>query len=67
MAPLPGGSHSYTKVTGTSGRTCAYCGNFAYQWCETCFVRGLGKIHVCGVRSKRKGECMAQHADGVHL
>ena len=65
VAPLPGGSHSYAKVPGTSGRQCAYCPKNAYQWCETCFIAGLGKIHVCGRKSKRP--CMDDHVGGKPL
>jgi hypothetical protein len=66
-APLPGGMHSYRKVGPKDGRTCGYCGNHAYQICETCEATGLGCIFVCGSKSKRKNECMVKHVCGAPL
>lgn len=64
LAPLPGGTHSYVKYPASHGpRKCAYCPKgMAYQWCETCFVTGLGKINVCGRKSGRP--CMDDHVCG---
>ena len=62
-APLPGGTHSYAKYASNQARKCAYCPKgMAYQWCETCFVAGLGKINVCGRKSGRP--CMDDHVCG---
>ena len=65
--PLPGGCHTYGKVDSKFGRTCGYCGNIAYQRCTSCEATGLGCIYVCGIRSARKGECMAKHVAGAPL
>ena len=64
-APLPGGTHEYQKSK--QGKTCAYCGKShgAYQFCTTCEAHGLGRIFVCGRKSKR--DCMDQHAAGCPL
>ena len=65
--PLPGGCHTYIKVDSKHGRTCGYCGKIAYQHCTSCEATGLGCIYVCGMRSARKGECMAKHVTGAPL
>ena len=63
-APLPGGTHDYKPTPGTSGKTCLYCGNMAYQKCETCEQLFGVPYPVCGARSGRKMECIEKHANG---
>uniref|UniRef100_A0A7S3AX02 PiggyBac transposable element-derived protein domain-containing protein n=1 Tax=Haptolina ericina TaxID=156174 RepID=A0A7S3AX02_9EUKA len=63
-APLPGGTHKYVPTPGTSGKTCAYCGNKAYQKCQTCEDLLGCPYPVCGAKSARKHECMEKHRNG---
>ena len=63
-APLPGATHTYVKTPGTSGKTCAYCGEKAYQKCATCETLFGVPYPVCGARSKRGMDCMKKHTDG---
>ena len=62
--PLPGGTHKYKRTPGSSGKTCVYCGNPAYQMCETCQELFGSMYPVCGAKSKRGRECMEKHANG---
>ena len=61
-----GANHFYVKYSKAGqGRTCGHCGNLAFQNCMLCEQRGFGHFPVCGLKSKRKGECMATHASGA--
>jgi hypothetical protein len=62
--PLPGGTHTYSPIKGTSGKACAYCGSPAYQKCTSCEAALGFPYFVCGARTKRGTQCMEAHARG---